>query len=779
MPDIANDKRPREDDDTASDSNRKRLHEDLMQTAACSTIKGRREDIDYDVQEQQRETAGHSEAASTGRPVSKRRRSSSQDDILSRVSTPADVPEPGDSSDDATVHTPDPASPTSVAVQDECDQSRALALPDGSQHAGEESDNESIILIDLTSSSSRRQSSQPRLRSRQSRDSYPPPDSFPRVPYMEEQRGFRLPSMRSYMREYSRHSSQNTAQSSQQSMSSSSQPSNRQGLQSSQSSAHSHYHEVSDGEYDENDDEDYHDPYHPWAQGPVQLIMNHHGIPPTSSSLARTSSSVPGHARESEAWEHRIKQRRRLTDSTNAGSQGHRDAGVSLAASVYQRQVDSADYSNEIDEGSRRQQYEVDVDDEAEEDSVQVDNASIIAQGSDRQSRHVIEISDDSGGSGAEDDDVLSTQAQRSDNQSPIFLHASRSPSPVRVDERRTLMSRTHTDSHLSLATDDLVPPNRRSYSEEQTVGHRIHQNGSSSRRTSEGSYSQPFRVQPVPLILRRTPSAFTSFTSNSGSQVRNHSFMSGRESSSTPPRLPRYPVTTNRERSPQLTSPSRRHHANGRTNASDAQDTVFDGFRDHVPSASSHSSATVTPTATQATSRSSTVTPNTTQESMFTAPGSPPPAASTPSPSIPSPCAFLPSAGSPPAAASPSPVPLPLEVSSPSSVPPPSAAVSITDIGQQQSQHEVGTGDDGGMTAAPSTSGTNSSTQRRTFIWRLKCQICWDVPSVPTATQCGHVYCEECIHTWLRFNRECPVCRSPATNHSLQEMEFFVSNKI
>ncbi len=34
-----------------------------------------------------------------------------------------------------------------------------------------------------------------------------------------------------------------------------------------------------------------------------------------------------------------------------------------------------------------------------------------------------------------------------------------------------------------------------------------------------------------------------------------------------------------------------------------------------------------------------------------------------------------------------------------------------------------------------------------------------------------GHVFCRECIETWLEYNESCPIDRSPLTIDQLQPM--------
>ncbi|KAG0250189.1 hypothetical protein DFQ27_009515 [Actinomortierella ambigua] len=844
----------------------------VVQTGPLVTAKRAREDDRSDIQEQQEQDG----AATSSHPTPKRRRRSASPDG-SRASSPGDAPEL------ALATTVDEPAPTdeeadgtgealvlangSQADEEADDQNGALVLANGSQ-ADEESESESIIVIDLTSHE-RSSSSRSRHNSRRTphpRDNYPPADSFPRVALMEEQRGFQLPSMRTYLRAYQRHNS-----------SSSSSSQLRDFHSTTQSSTNGHYHvQVSDDDDDDDDDNDagnedtdYRDPYHPWAQGPVQLIMNRHGIPPTNTALTQAATSAPSdirdiatnhshhhHDQQHQHNHHIVQPPSRLTGVPATGSsQGCAHTRVASPPVTSrglrqqrqqqqqpQRRLGHAEGNGEYGEESVGLSEAESVG-ELEEDSTHVDDASIVAQGGDvGGSTSPILISDDSGGSGDEsgnesgnesDDDALSTQAQYSARRSPspIVIGASRSPSPVRRDTTRTTLPRRprtssllsepsdegppspvrshleeqatdhhhqqhstiadhrtttitttttttttmrrrhtssspvqaadeveplrrhsypedpaldhlqqqhdvrsssrraitqqdqHTGSSLSQGANDIVPYRRLSHPEEQAVGHHRSQDDySSPRRARDGPHSPPFRVQPVPLILRRTPSAFTSYGS-SFSHSRTQSFMNGSEpSSSAPQQHSSFPTSDDWTRLQHGTSSSSpQRNASGHSGASSSQRSLFGAFRDQAPPSSSRSSATVTPTATQMPSRSQTVTPNTTQESIYLDR-----AARTPSPNT---------GSSPPA----------IDLSDATSQP-------TLDMGQKP------TG--------------------RSFISRLKCQICWDTPMIPTATQCGHVYCEECIQHWLSGNRHCPVCRSAATNNSLQGMEFFVSTK-
>lgn len=71
--------------------------------------------------------------------------------------------------------------------------------------------------------------------------------------------------------------------------------------------------------------------------------------------------------------------------------------------------------------------------------------------------------------------------------------------------------------------------------------------------------------------------------------------------------------------------------------------------------------------------------------------------------------------------------------------------------------QHKPGDGD---------VSKSSSSKQRRDFSRgersKSLCQLCSEARIEPTSTICGHIFCWQCIHRWLRERSECPICRTP-----------------
>ena len=60
----------------------------------------------------------------------------------------------------------------------------------------------------------------------------------------------------------------------------------------------------------------------------------------------------------------------------------------------------------------------------------------------------------------------------------------------------------------------------------------------------------------------------------------------------------------------------------------------------------------------------------------------------------------------------------------------------------------------------AADTELSNSSTEETHF----ECIICLCTAREPVVTQCGHLFCWSCMHTWLVQPREtltCPFCKS------------------
>lgn len=56
-----------------------------------------------------------------------------------------------------------------------------------------------------------------------------------------------------------------------------------------------------------------------------------------------------------------------------------------------------------------------------------------------------------------------------------------------------------------------------------------------------------------------------------------------------------------------------------------------------------------------------------------------------------------------------------------------------------------------------------NPETTAKPGVSQFECKICMDVAKSPVVTQCGHLYCWDCILRWSDHKKsemiECPVC--------------------
>ena len=55
----------------------------------------------------------------------------------------------------------------------------------------------------------------------------------------------------------------------------------------------------------------------------------------------------------------------------------------------------------------------------------------------------------------------------------------------------------------------------------------------------------------------------------------------------------------------------------------------------------------------------------------------------------------------------------------------------------------------------------------------KIKCQVCSGVSKRPVASECGHIFCKECIKTWLNAAFTCPRCSAVVSSDSLMSMPF------
>ena len=56
----------------------------------------------------------------------------------------------------------------------------------------------------------------------------------------------------------------------------------------------------------------------------------------------------------------------------------------------------------------------------------------------------------------------------------------------------------------------------------------------------------------------------------------------------------------------------------------------------------------------------------------------------------------------------------------------------------------------------------THSEVSSETSTHR-KCTLCLELRSSVTSTQCGHLFCWNCVCDWLQYKHECPICREAA----------------
>ncbi|KAF2031773.1 hypothetical protein EK21DRAFT_62558 [Setomelanomma holmii] len=55
----------------------------------------------------------------------------------------------------------------------------------------------------------------------------------------------------------------------------------------------------------------------------------------------------------------------------------------------------------------------------------------------------------------------------------------------------------------------------------------------------------------------------------------------------------------------------------------------------------------------------------------------------------------------------------------------------------------------------------------------QAECVICQDLISVGVLTTCGHKYCKDCINTWWRAHRTCPMCKQRLGSSDFKDISF------
>ena len=62
----------------------------------------------------------------------------------------------------------------------------------------------------------------------------------------------------------------------------------------------------------------------------------------------------------------------------------------------------------------------------------------------------------------------------------------------------------------------------------------------------------------------------------------------------------------------------------------------------------------------------------------------------------------------------------------------------------------------------------------------RNECPICINNATLPVVTKCGHIFCKECINSWIniRGKLECPVCKNGIKLNEIIELFPKINNK-
>lgn len=66
------------------------------------------------------------------------------------------------------------------------------------------------------------------------------------------------------------------------------------------------------------------------------------------------------------------------------------------------------------------------------------------------------------------------------------------------------------------------------------------------------------------------------------------------------------------------------------------------------------------------------------------------------------------------------------------------------------------------------SSTSVNILTRQPAIEGAKKCILCLENRTNLSLTTCGHLFCWYCIHDWLKYKGDCPVCREPLTQSSV-----------
>ena len=77
------------------------------------------------------------------------------------------------------------------------------------------------------------------------------------------------------------------------------------------------------------------------------------------------------------------------------------------------------------------------------------------------------------------------------------------------------------------------------------------------------------------------------------------------------------------------------------------------------------------------------------------------------------------------------------------------------------------------GKVAAKAAAAPAAAPEPVSVATNLTCAVCLDHPRNPTASKCGHIFCEECIKVSIQTFKQCPSCRTPLRPNQVQRLYF------